>query len=72
MLAQRDAIDAAYGRELSFESLEKTARVAEDGPEADVSTTNRYDEFIDWLIETGGPLGDARSLPSAPPSPDRA
>ena len=53
ILAQRDQLVAAYGAELKFEALGVTARIAVHGPEADVTDTQRHDEYIDWFIHSG-------------------
>ena len=53
ILAQRDQLVAAYGAELKFEALGVTARIAAHGPEADVTDTQRHDEYIDWFVHSG-------------------
>lgn len=53
--AQRHALDEAYGGSLTFEPLpeRRASRVADYFDGADVSETDRHDEFIDWFFDTG-------------------
>jgi hypothetical protein len=53
ILARRDELVAAYGAELTFGTLGVTARIAADGPEADVTDTQRHDDYIDWFVDSG-------------------
>jgi hypothetical protein len=53
--AQRQALEEAYGGSLTFEPLpeRRASRVADYFDGADVSETDRHDEFIDWFFDTG-------------------
>lgn len=55
---QRPAIETAYGSELVFERLGKTARISDSTP-GDVAATDAHDEYIGWFIETGDRLRTA-------------
>lgn len=51
---RREAVEGAYGAELDFEELpeRRASRIAEYR-EGHVSESERWDEFIDWLIDRG-------------------
>jgi hypothetical protein len=69
LLAQRESLEAAYGRPLEFEELtgRRACRVA-DYTGGDVTETDRHDEFIEWFIDAGERLRRALgSLEAAPP-----
>lgn len=53
--SQRDALEQAYGRPLTFEELPDKAacRIAEYHEDADVTEVDRHDEFIDWFFDAG-------------------
>lgn len=54
-LAQRDAIEATYGRPLEWEALPnaRACRIADYRDDADVTYEDRHDEFIAWLMDAG-------------------
>ena len=51
---QREPIESAYGRELSWERLDsrKASRIA-DYRDGTVENTGNYDEYITWFIDAG-------------------
>lgn len=53
--SQREAFEGSYGRALSFEELpeRQACRVAEYRDDADVSHTDRHDEFVAWFVDCG-------------------
>lgn len=67
--AHRAAMESAYGHELQFEELpgKRACRIADYRADADVTDTDRHDEFIDWLIDAGVRLRAA--LAAVPPPP---
>ncbi|GAB4243807.1 MAG: DUF4268 domain-containing protein [Thermoleophilia bacterium] len=56
----REALEGAYGRELTFEELpgKRACRIAEYR-EGDVEQTDRHEEFIEWLLDAGERLRSA-------------
>jgi hypothetical protein len=60
LLAQREAFEAAYGRELQWERLDdkKASRIADYRP-GDVATDVEHDAYIEWLIDAGDRLRKA-------------
>jgi hypothetical protein len=63
--AHRTGMEVAYGQELQFEELvgKRACRIADYRADADVTDTDRHDEFIDWLIDARGPAPGLLSLP---------
>ena len=55
LLQQRELFENEYGRPLKWEPLPdaKGCRIAEYLENADVNLEDRYDEFIDWLLDAG-------------------
>ena len=53
--SQREAFEGSYGRALSFEELPEgqACRIAEYRDDADVSHTDRHDEFVAWFVDCG-------------------
>lgn len=66
----RELIEQLYGRPLSWEPLphRKASYVADYLRGADVTDTQRHDEFIDWFFDAGQRM--RRALASVPPPPD--
>jgi hypothetical protein len=66
--AQRQALEEAYGRSLEFEPLpdRRASRVADYLDEADVTATDRHDEFIDWFFDSGERLRRALQVIELP------
>jgi hypothetical protein len=54
------AIEAAYGKALSWEELpgRRACRIA-DYTDGDVTNTDQHDAYIDWFFETGNRLREA-------------
>jgi hypothetical protein len=63
LLEQRDEVEAAYGRGLSFEELpgKRACRIA-DYSEGDVEEIERYEVFIDWMMDAGQGLRKALAI----------
>lgn len=68
--AHRDVLEQRYGRALSWEPLpnRRASRIADYYEEADVTETDRHDEFIDWFFDAGQRMREA--LAAIPPPPD--
>jgi hypothetical protein len=66
----RGLLEQHYGRELQFEPLpeRRACRVADYRDDADVTDTDRHDEFIDWFFDAGERL--RRALAVLPPGWD--
>lgn len=62
LFAQRGTIEQAFGRSLEFEALEhrRAARIAEY-TEGDIADEDRYEQFIDWFLDSGRRLRQALS-----------
>jgi hypothetical protein len=54
LLAQREALESAYGRTLEFEELpgRRACRIAEYA-DGDVSETEQHQQYIGWMIDAG-------------------
>jgi Domain of unknown function (DUF4268) len=66
--SQEEILEGAYGRPLTFEELpnRRACRVAEYFEGADVTETERHDEFIDWFFDCGERLRRALAAVKIP------
>ncbi|HZJ02722.1 MAG TPA: DUF4268 domain-containing protein [Thermoleophilia bacterium] len=66
---QRENLENAYGRELTYEELprRRACRIAEY-KHGDVEQTERHNEFIEWLLDAGERLRSALAQTKTPPA----
>ena len=71
--ARAAAIEAAYGKELSWEELptRRACRIA-DYAKGDVTNTDQHNAYIDWFFDTGTRLRRALAPPTEPERPSRS
>jgi hypothetical protein len=71
--ARATAIEAAYGKELSWEELpsRRACRIA-DYAKGDVTNTDQHNAYIDWFFDTGTRLRRALAPPTEPERPSRS
>ena len=71
LYSQRESIEEAYGRPLTFEDLpnRRASRIAEYRPDADVMASEKHEEYISWFIDCSRRLRLALSMVDPGPLP---
>jgi hypothetical protein len=68
LLAQRQAIESAYGRPLEFDPIEgkRACRIADYRPDSSIEDGEAWPEYLDWFLDAGSRLRTALAAVDLP------